>query len=98
MRFVKTCVSTKVVASGALSDTVVCYGVVYNVKKCLGPRSARHLLAGRVTVAVYEVGCGTNPTCRVVEAEASDYRSQTHTIHYLRRGPTSHIAVSVIPS
>ena len=34
----------------------------------------------------------------IFEAEASDYRPQTHTIHYLRVGPTSHIAVSVIPS
>ena len=34
----------------------------------------------------------------IFEAEASDYRAQTHTIHYLRRGRTSHIAVSVIPS
>ncbi len=33
----------------------------------------------------------------IFEAEASDYRAQTHTIHYSRGGRTSHIAVSVLP-
>ena len=33
----------------------------------------------------------------IFEARASDFRAQTHTIHYARDGRTSHIALSVIP-
>jgi predicted acyl esterase len=34
----------------------------------------------------------------IFEAEASDYRAQTHTIHYAPGERTSHIAVSVLPN
>ena len=34
----------------------------------------------------------------IFEADASDFRAQTHTIHYSRDERTSHIAVSVLPS
>ena len=34
----------------------------------------------------------------IFEADASDFRAQTHTIHYQRGGRTSYIAVAVLPS
>ena len=68
MRFVKTCVSTKVVDSGfVLSDIVVCYTVVYYVKSAWALDRLGISRPASVTIAVYEVEFVTNSTRRVAK-------------------------------
>ncbi len=68
MRFVKTWVSTKVVDGGSmLSDTVVCYIVVYYVKGACALDRLGISRPARITIAVYEVEFVTNQTRRVAK-------------------------------
>lgn len=68
MRFVKTCVSTKVADSGlVLSHIVVCYIVVYYVKSAWTLDRLGVSRPARVTIAVYEVEFVTNSTRRVAK-------------------------------
>ncbi len=63
MRFVKTCVSTKVGDGGfVISDTVVCYIVVYYVKSAWALDPLGISRPARLTIAVYQVEFVTNPT------------------------------------
>ncbi len=68
MRFVKTCVSTKVVDGVfALSHTVVCYTVVCYVKSALALDRLGISRPASITIVVYGVEFVTNPTRRVAK-------------------------------